>query len=149
MSTRKTEFGPRELDSRAARGGHLAWLVALFLGVLSAGLVGGCGSGPDISGRDWRGPAVTLEPASGFHTVVFEAPSPGWEVEFDGWRRRLDADEVFVTMRRPDPEFVYPAGDRSMRTLTSVRTDRPIRVYGRVLKHSKSGGTYRVAAEAD
>lgn len=83
----------------------------LISGALSAPFsMIGCSFAPpvpddsDISTDPYAGPPLRLDADA----VVFFAPSPGWQIRVDHLLERPARQELFVTLRRPDPAFIYP-----------------------------------------
>lgn len=117
---------------------------ACLLAALS--MLAACGGGPEVLNEPYRGPApLTVEPVNGLHSVVAETPSPGWSLEFDGSERRADGMLARVTLRRPDPQFLYAAQVVRQQVLTDVPAETPIRVVARVVDHNagQQAGDYR------
>ena len=90
----------------------------------------GCGGGIKIADGPFAGPPIEAEE----QVVVIEAPSPGWAVELDQTRPGPDGDEVFLTLRRPDPQFLYPQMIVTQRVATGARPGQAIVVFARTLE---------------
>lgn len=93
----------------------------------------------------WSGPSIEVAEAEAesSHVLIVRAPTPGWTVTLDGDRARLECVEVFVTLREPNPAFVYPQVIAEHRLLTSIPTEREIRVYARRLAFDEDDADYR------
>jgi hypothetical protein len=87
---------------------------------------------PRIEPVPYTGPEAAFAVANGAHAIDFRAGSPGWQVRLDqvrsGWRHQ----QAFVTIRRPNPAYVYPQVRTSQLVATSVPVDTPLMVYARV-----------------
>ena len=120
----------------------------VFLLILAAGL-GGCSRGVRTEPGAFEGPEIGLTQVDAIRVVTADAPSSGWAVSHDQTRDRLDAQEVFVTLRRPNPAYLYGQAIVRHQIITPVRADYPIRVFGRVVDFDdeKSGAPYRLAVE--
>ena len=107
-------------------------------------LSGGCRSGIETSGAAFGGPPLQIAEADEWQVVRAQAPSPGWKIDFEHSRPGPAGLEVFITMRRPDPRFVYPQVVVEQVVATDVRIDEPITVFARIVEHDHSGvtGTY-------
>ena len=126
---------------------RIAWLI---VATGAAALAGGCSSGLKISDAPFRGPAIESSPGERFHEVLVESPTPGWQVEFDQSRRTRGGHDVFLTLRRPDPQFLYPAVISPQTRTTDVRTDSSVRILARVLEFdgNSKGVPYRAVPGA-
>ena len=72
------------------------------------------------------------------HLLVMQAPSPGWSVRLDRTERTEQGKRVYITIRKPDPAYLYSQQIVLMRTLTSVRSDTTIEIAGRLLDFDES-----------
>jgi hypothetical protein len=73
-------------------------------------LLGGCGGGPrvfNISPEAYRGPDLTIQSKPPQHVAIIQAPTPGWTFSFDASRPQFGYTDVFLTITRPNPAFVY------------------------------------------
>lgn len=84
-------------------------------------------------------PAIRIETLGDNHMLVMQAPNPGWSYRLDRDDRDRDGWIVFITIREPDPAFMYPQRIVDKRLLTEVESDEPIRVMARLLDHSEKG----------
>lgn len=108
----------------------------------------GCQSGtaaPAVSRGAYAGPPLTLEGT----VVVMTAPSPGYQIVLDRVSEAYGRKDVFVSVRKPDPRFSYPAKQVTQRVGTGVAEDTKVTVYARLLRHDeaeRSGVVYGPAA---
>lgn len=112
--------------------------VSLMLGLVSMVLLSGCiqriwERDEDAATRLQNAPMVMLDQDEPFHMVVMQAPSPGWSLRLDATESTPTGKRVFVTIRKPDPAYVYTQQIVSMRALTRVRLDTELEVVGRLL----------------
>lgn len=125
--------------------------ITLFvtLALIISTLVGCSGSATIATDRPHDAPPITLETFETRHLVLVEAPTPGWQATITRTHRGLDIDDVFITLRRPDPGVLYPQVIVQQQLLTNVLTTRPVRVYARVLDFSQKSEKppYRLATE--
>ena len=91
-------------------------------------------------GQAYVGPQLSLETENGMHMVVMQAPSAGWSVSVDRSRQTAGPTEVLVTVRRPDPAFVYAQVIVDQRVLTRIDESQPIELFARVLDHRGGSG---------
>lgn len=109
-------------------------LAALLL-VTSVRIIG-CGSTqgpPPPSDAAFQGPPVSIEQANAKHIVVVQAPSAGWTIERDATQEQQKRWDVYITLREPDPRFMYTQQVVSLRVATDVRSAEAIRVLARVV----------------
>ncbi|MEM7623794.1 MAG: hypothetical protein AAF235_11410, partial [Planctomycetota bacterium] len=71
--------------------------------------------------------------------VRVQSPTPGWDIGLDGTARRADERRVFLTLLRPDPQYLYPAVIVEQLVRTSVGSDESIAVYARILEFGEDG----------
>ncbi len=92
------------------------------------------GTAPTIADTAaYDGPPITLTESSGSHVVSVEAPSPGWQVSRDRILEAKGHSRVFVSLTEPDPRFSYAQMIVTQNILTNIPSDRPVKVYARVL----------------
>lgn len=109
-------------------------LAALLL--VTSVLIIGCGSTqgpPPPSDAAFQGPLVSIEQANAKHIVVVQAPSAGWTIERDATQEQQKRWDVYITLREPDPRFMYTQQVVSLRVATDVRAAEAIRVLARVV----------------
>ncbi len=126
-------FIPSVFRARTARRS-----ASLMLGLVSMLMLSGCiqkiwERDEDAATRLQNAPMVMLDQDDPFHMIVMQAPSPGWSLRLDATERTPNGKRVFVTIRKPDPAYVYTQQIVSMRALTRVRLDTELEVVGRLL----------------
>lgn len=90
-------------------------------------------------------PPIRLESLGEHHMLVMQAPNPGWSYRLDKDERERDGWVVFITIRKPDPAFMYPQRIVDKRLLTEVETKHSIRVLARLLEHNEKGSSDQYA----
>ncbi|GEM_PF-1544888 len=65
--------------------------------------------------------------------IVIDCPTPGWTPTLDQIRPAFRSNQAYVTLREPNPAFIYPQVMTSVRIGTSVPTDQTLEVFARVL----------------
>lgn len=131
--------------SRAAR-----FLTTLVLGVTA--VQSGCWSDsslPELSPEPYVGPALSLEVVDGNFLVMLRAPTPGYSMLIDRIEQERGYREIFVTVRKPNPQFAYAQMMVTQRSTTGVDTKQVVRVYARFLDHLDAQGAYRLAASSE
>ncbi len=93
----------------------------LMLAALCGGLIGCAGTSPlpsaaSLPAEPYAGPPLSLDPER--QAVVLSAPSPGWRITLDYVLERHDTYQVFATVRRPEPTFIYP--DRPVTQVAAI-----------------------------
>lgn len=63
-----------------------------------------------------------------------QAPHAGWSFEFDKDDRTPSGYRVFVSVREPDPSFLYPQVIVEKTLLTQIPAESSIEIYARVLE---------------
>ena len=114
---------------------HAAPALAALLLVTSVRIIG-CGSTqgpPPPSDAAFQGPPVSIEQANAKHIVVVQAPSAGWTIERDATQEQQKRWDVYITLREPDPRFMYTQQVVSLRVATDVRAAEAIRILARVV----------------
>jgi len=114
---------------------HAVPALAALLLVTSVQIIG-CGSTqgpPPPSDAAFQGPPVSIEQVNAKHIVVVQAPSAGWTVERDATQEQQKRWDVYITLREPDPRFMYTQAVVSLRVATDVRAAEAIRVLARVV----------------
>lgn len=114
---------------------HALPALAALLLVSSVQIIG-CGSTqgpPPPSDAAFQGPPVSIEQANAEHIVVVQAPSAGWTIERDATQEQQKRWDVYITLREPDPRFMYTQAVVSLRVATDVRAAEAIRVLARVV----------------
>lgn len=98
----------------------------------------GCGGGPrefTISSETYRGPELAIQSKPQQHVVIMQAPTPGWIFTFDASRPQFGFTDVFLTITRPNPAFVYSQAVVTQEVGTEIDVNQPIVVYARILAH--------------
>jgi len=86
-------------------------------------------------------PPIMLDTLNEHYLLIMRAPSSGWSIEIDKDERIATGMRVFVTVRRPDPTFLYPQAIVNKRLLTEIRTDSSLEIYARLLDaHEETKG---------
>jgi hypothetical protein len=115
-------------------------------------LLPACGSSLPVTTRDtpYAGPQATIDSTGATHTVVIQAPTPGYTVSLDALRDRLHGREALITIRRPDPRFVVAQMIVTQRIGTDVPRAIPLDVYIRELEHdSRDNQAYVFVSTAE
>lgn len=136
------------MTSRTNRDWKLATAVALLGACVAPLFLIGCWGGssaPVVAPDPYAGPAVGLDSAGEYHSIVVQSPSPGYTVTLERVEENRGYDEAFVTIRMPNPRFSFPQMVVEQRALTSVRTGRALRVNARLLGFDATEGAYRAA----
>lgn len=133
----------------AARG-----TTATLLGALACALVIGCGAShplPDIAAETYLGPPLDLDASRSQYVVVMHAPNPGWVVGLDRVAEQYRHQAVFITLRHPNPAFLYPQMEVEQRIATTAPVNASVRVYVRLLAADDrdSYSPYVLATQAD
>ena len=108
-------------------------------------LMGGCNvfkkakASGEMQTRLEDAPPVWLDSLGDNHMLMMQAPHPGWSYRLDRDDRDRDGWIVWITIRKPDPAFMYPQRIVEKRLLTQVESDQPIRVRARLLEHNENG----------
>ncbi len=106
----------------------------------------GCGSsGPAIATGAYEGPPIEVVTRDGVYHLKVESPSPGWDVTFDRSVQKADERRLFVSLRRPNPAFVYAPVIVEQLVRTDVLAPEDVSAYARVLEYeqAKEGVPYR------
>ena len=90
-------------------------------------------------------PPIRTETLGDNHMLVMQAPNPGWSYKLDRDDRDRDGWVVWITIRKPDPAYMYPQRIVEKRLLTQVDADQPIRVMARMLEHNERGNSDQYA----
>jgi hypothetical protein len=116
----------------------MACLVALGIGL------SGCSLYPERLPAPWKRsvsmnepvdavPPILIDELDGKRMLVMQAPNSGWSITLDKDERIATGIRVFITVRRPDPAFMYPQAIVDKRVLTEIHADTEIELYARVL----------------
>lgn len=90
-------------------------------------------------------PPIKGESLDQRHLLVMQAPNPGWSFSIDRTDRERDGWVVSITIREPNPAFMYPQRIVEKQLLTEVESDKPVRILARVLTHEENGEGYQYA----
>lgn len=103
---------------------------------------------PEPEAGTYAGPPIVGEIQRGEHLLVASLPTPGYEFTLDGTREAFQAQEVFVTLRRPNPGVLYPQVEVQQRLATGTPARTAVRVFARVLDFGeKSDGGHMIALD--
>lgn len=106
---------------------------------------------PNIVPGQFASPAIALDSTGKRHQVLVEAPSPGWVPSLDQSRSDFRTMNVYISLRKPNPAYMYPQMITSLRVATDVPKDRAISVYVRTLEFNAEPDVedaYQKAAES-
>jgi len=78
-------------------------------------------------------PPIKVETFENKYLLVMFAPNSGWSIDIDKDERIETGMRLFVTVRRPDPAFMYPQAMVWKRRLSNVHADTNLEIYARVL----------------
>lgn len=127
----------------------LAAILVLFL----AAALSGChavGPRPTVDRAPYAGPEVSIDSWAPRHQITITTPTGGWSAKLDQVRDGEGARDVFITLRRPDPEQMVTQA-LVPHTINSTADARiPIAVYIRVVEHGADPADfpYRLAARS-
>ena len=114
--------------------------------------LGGCGGSnlPSITEGNYEGPPLSIDQSGRAAVVFMEAPTPAWGLTLHRTSQARDHWQAFVTVRRPDPSYMYAQMIVRQNLLTTVESRQPLRVYARILDFADQAtdGEYREAARA-
>lgn len=129
-------------------------ILALAPGACFIGQVGCAGAKgpPEVTQAPYDGPPWTPSDRNALLTLVFECPTPGWRARFDQAREEARGSQVYVTLERPSPLFVYPQVIARQEVATPVPKARfqseGVQVFVRVAESGQSEGDmapYRIS----
>lgn len=134
------------------RGHHMATLqlstpkALLSLALITAtALQGGCrlmnkGNSSEAMAEELKvAPPVMVDALEERHMLVMQAPNPGWTIALDRDERVKDAWIVYISIKRPNPAFMYPQRIVDKRLLTEIETSQPLNIMARLLNHDQNG----------
>lgn len=96
----------------------------------------------------YSGPPIAIDSSGREHVLVLSAPSAGWSFTLDMVRESRRRQDLYVTIRRPNPLYEYAQVVVEQRLASPVPTSQPVAVYARVLGHDEArrnpdeGGAY-------
>ena len=86
-------------------------------------------------------PPIRLDALNAHHMLVMQAPHSGWSFAIEKDERIPDGKRLFITVRRPNPTFLYPQMIVEKNLLTDIPIETSIELYARILDHDeKSAG---------
>jgi len=86
-------------------------------------------------------PPVRLDALNAHHMLVMQAPHSGWAFAIEKDERIPDGKRLFITVRRPNPTFLYPQMIVEKNLLTDIPIETTIELYARILDYDeKSAG---------
>lgn len=103
----------------------------------------GCDRGKviNISTDPYQGPPLSVQTRSGQHVVVLTAPTSGWQFTSDATRQVYQRTNVFVTLVRPNPAWIFTEAQVEQEAATAIDPAQSIQVYARVLPYGTEPGT--------
>ena len=103
----------------------------------------GCDRGKviNVSTDPYQGPPLSVQTRSGQHVVVLTAPTSGWQFTLDATRQIYQRTNVFVTLVRPNPAWIFTEAQVEQEAATAVDPAQSIQVYARVLPYGTEPGT--------
>ena len=129
-------------------------VAAILLAILAPSVVFiGCAGRlppPVATDATYSGPELSVDSSGPEHVVMIEAPSPGWVPSLDQVLDALDRRDIFVTLRRPDPRFLYAQQIVVQQVGTGVPSSVPVRVCARIVEFNDAtrGVRYPIAARS-
>lgn len=100
---------------------------------------------PEKDGPPYQGPPIRLDDSGPTLTVVFTAPTPGWQVHLNRIEEGFQTRDVLITIVEPNPQFHYAQSLVEQRVATTVTADLTARVFVRHAPHApieRIGGAY-------
>jgi hypothetical protein len=128
-----------------------AAMIALSGVLLTTPMISGCRAmkkkkdAQSMVQRLQNAPPIRTETLGDHHMLIMQAPNPGWLYKLDRDDRDREGWIVWVTIRKPDPAYMYPQRIVDKRLLTQVESDQPIRVMARLLAHDERGNSDQYA----
>lgn len=86
-----------------------------------------------------KAPPVRIDALDNRHMLVMQAPNPGWTIALDRDERGKDAWIAYITIKRPNPAFMYPQQIVEKRLLTDIESTEPLTIMARLLDHDQPG----------
>ena len=118
------------------------------LGLLGA-LLGACYTSPSMPEPEpgaYDGPAITSGALAGEHVLIASLPAPGYEFTLDGTRETFQGQDVYVSLKKPNPAILYAQVAVQLHLGSGVPVRYPARVLARVMNYGeKDGPGYREA----
>lgn len=134
---------------RSGRDGTRAMRTGLLgLAIVGAGLgatLSGCRAierkldPVDMEARMSEAPPMKLGEIDDRHLLVMQAPNPGWSFTIDKDEVARNGRRVFITIRRPDPAYMYPQVIVEKQLLTEAPSSAGLTIMARLLDaHEKT-----------
>ena len=82
-------------------------------------------------------PPIKVELLNDAHLLIMQAPHSGWGFRIDRDERIAGGTRIFVSVRRPDPTFLYPQAIVEKKLLSDVSSDIHIEIFARVLDNDE------------
>jgi len=95
---------------------------------------------PEPEPGSYTGPPIAADTLAGEHILVATLPAPGYEFTLEGTREAFRSQDVFVSLRRPNPAVLYPQVVVELRLSTGIPMRTPVRVFARVVDFSERSG---------
>jgi hypothetical protein len=98
--------------------------------------------------HEW--PPVSLDSSGREHVILVQGPNPGWRVDLDAVQSVPDGKIAYATIRRANPERMYPQVITDLRMGSTVATTDPVEVVVRLAEHDgSSAGAYQPAVKVE
>ncbi len=88
----------------------------------------------DMDARLVDAPPIRIDSLNDHHLLTMQAPHSGWMLSIDKDERVADGVRLYVTIRKPDPAFMYPQAIVEKQVLSDVQSETPIFIYARLLE---------------
>jgi len=87
-------------------------------------------------------PPIRIDALDGNHMLVMQSPNPGWSISIDKHERIAEGEQILITVRRPDPAFMYTQNIVEKRVLTEISGSTNIVLFARVLEFGEKAGEH-------
>ncbi len=88
---------------------------------------------PEAIDARYEGPKLTLDSTGSQHTLKMDAPTAGWQVVVDRVVERHRVQDVFLSIRRPDPRFHFNQLPVTQLVSIPVPSSEAVRICARTL----------------
>ena len=78
-------------------------------------------------------PPIRMDSIDEHLLLAMQAPNAGWGIEFDKDERTPVGYRILITVRTPDPTFLYPQAIVEKTLLTELPSSAKVDIYARVL----------------
>ena len=78
-------------------------------------------------------PPIKVVSLNGKTMLIMQAPHSGWAIGFDRDELVAHGVRLMITVRRPDPSFMYPQAIVEKNLLTQIDADESLEIYARIL----------------